>query len=175
MAGLICLHLLQSDSNHFHTACLVQLPIIHLELHRSTRSRAWLCFPACFLWVYDSFLCLHRTLYSFLFISKLEAEVVCLHDCTNRGWKDRESSCLKGDSALPSGVKCHIDRPSNCTDIQIFVCSVMFYSSLNFWAFTPGMREECLWWTEDSSDEWGRKRAVNIMRTKDDSSLVSLH
>lgn len=65
-------------------------------------------------YVSDSFLCLRRPLCSFLFISKLEAEVVCLPCMTIQAGAEKTAipPRLKGDSALPSGAKCHyVNRP----------------------------------------------------------------
>lgn len=91
--------------------------------------------------VSDSFLWLRHTLCSFLFISKLEAEVVRFAWLYKQGLKRQWLLLVSQEthlSALPSGAKCHyINRPQTA---WIFVCSVMFYSSLNFWAFTPGRR-----------------------------------
>lgn len=65
-------------------------------------------------------------------------------------------------SALPSGAECHyIKHTSNCIDLRIFVCSVMFYGSLSVWAFNP----------QHNRTEGG----MSPMKTKEDLSPLSLH
>lgn len=161
--------------------CLVQLPTVHhhLELANEVMCLVMLScvFPVGFMFLIHFFvyivLCAH-----FSSFPSLRLKVVCLHDYTSRGWKDRDSSRLAGDSFVGSSIWCKMSlhkQTSNCTDKQIFICSVMFYSSLNHLSVysrneggsSPGELR--------TTEEWVRKRSVNITRTKEDSSLVSHH
>lgn len=143
---------------------LVQLPIIHHHLEPLSKVVCLVMFscmfPVGFMFLINFFVYITLTR-SFLFNSKLEAQVVCF--CMNiQAEKIVTPSCLTGGSFVSSSIwwnVIYINRPRNCTDIQTFVCSVMFCSSLNIWAFNKWGR-----WTEDNRVEWVGKWSVGKMR-----------